>query len=100
MKVASGSNPQSWKDIYANGRKMNENCALQFIGPHIDKKGRPFAKISKTEVAETVQRWNNTLIGNVMRDKPFYLHHKACVIDFGNQRGHRKFFQGRTSISS
>jgi len=33
----------------------------------------------KTEIAENIDRWANTLVGYVMGSKPFFLHIKACV---------------------
>lgn len=46
---AAGSHTQSWKDIYVQGRRMTNDCALELIAPEINKEGKHFAKIYKLE---------------------------------------------------
>jgi len=36
-------------------------------------------KINKTEIDDNINRWDNTLVGYILGDKPYYVHLKACV---------------------
>ena len=52
---------------------------MEFITPVKDKEGNPFALIPKVEILKNVKKWQNTLVGYVIGDKPFYMNLKACV---------------------
>ncbi|XP_020250145.1 uncharacterized protein LOC109827551 [Asparagus officinalis] len=41
--------------------------------------GMQYATIPRSEILLNVEKWNNTLIGYVLGDKPFYSHLKGCV---------------------
>ncbi|XP_020266255.1 uncharacterized protein LOC109841719 [Asparagus officinalis] len=61
------------------GREVNQNCSLKFFPPSIDSNGLLYAEIPRSEILINVDKWNNTLIGYVLGDKPFYSHLKGCV---------------------
>ncbi|XP_020243286.1 uncharacterized protein LOC109821513 [Asparagus officinalis] len=61
------------------GREVNQNCSLEYFPPSIDSKGQLYATIPRSEILLNVDKWNNTLIGYVLGDKPFYSHLKGCV---------------------
>ncbi|XP_020251080.1 uncharacterized protein LOC109828511 [Asparagus officinalis] len=69
----------SWKDICSMGREVNQNCSLQYFPPSVDSNGIQYASIPRSEILLNVDKWNNTLIGYVLGDKPFYSHLKGCV---------------------
>ncbi|XP_020258784.1 uncharacterized protein LOC109835211 [Asparagus officinalis] len=61
------------------GREVNQNCSLEYFPPSIDSNGLLYASIPRSEILLNVDKWNNTLIGYVLGDKPFYTHLKGCV---------------------
>ena len=79
LHFAPGSAPTSWKDICLIGRRLDDACKLSFIQPTKTTDGDYTAKIGKAEVESNAHKWENTLIGYVLGDKPSYSHVKACV---------------------
>ena len=66
-------------DICKLGRNLDEACKLNYIPLCAYASGNYYAKIDNSEIKANVQWWNNTLVGYVPGDKPFYIHLKACV---------------------
>ncbi|XP_020272316.1 uncharacterized protein LOC109847499 [Asparagus officinalis] len=60
-------------------REISPNCALEYFPPSTDSKGMKYASIPRFEIMLNVEKWNSTLIGYVLGDKPFYSHLKGCV---------------------
>ena len=77
LKFMPDSVSSSWKDICEQGRQMNSDSALEFIEPIKKSDGEQYASILRSEIAENIMMWSNTLVGYVMGNKPFYLHLKA-----------------------
>ena len=84
-KFIPGTSPTSWKDICTLGRNLTEDSKLSFIPPCVDDSGDCYAKIDRFEIDANIQKWDNTLVGYVLGDKPFYIHLKLVLLDFGNQ---------------
>jgi len=73
-RFQTGGAPTSWKDVCTMGRDIKDDCALEFFAPLSDDKGNQFAAIPRSVILENVNKWNNTLVGYVLGDKPFYSH--------------------------
>jgi len=61
------------------GRSINENCALKYFPSNVDSEGHQYASIPRSVILSNVDKWNNTLVGYVVGDKPFYSQLKGCV---------------------
>jgi len=61
------------------GRELDDACKLDFVPPLQTPEGKICAHISREEINHNVLRWNNTLVGYVLGNRPFYSHLKACV---------------------
>ena len=79
LKFGPGSSSSSWKDVCIQGRKLGAGCELEFIEPVKNPEGKEYVAILRTEIAENIGRWSNTLVEYVVGDKPFYMHLKACI---------------------
>ena len=67
------------KDIHVMGRNLEDQSKLTYVPPHTKSDGINFASINGAEIDININKWNNTLVGCVLGEKPYFLHLKACV---------------------
>ena len=61
------------------GRKLDEGCKLDFVAP-LSSDESFFAQIKQSEIDDNINKWDNTLVGYVLGEKPYFFHLKACVM--------------------
>ena len=61
------------------GRKLEEDCKLNFAKPLSSSNGNIYTWTDKAEIDDNINRWDNTLVGYVLGEKSYYFHLKACV---------------------
>ena len=60
-------------------KKHYDDCVFEFIAPEKSLEGKMFWNIPKSEIFASVEKWQNTLVGYVAGNRPFYVHLKTCV---------------------
>lgn len=52
---------------------------MKFIPPLKSNDGSLYAPITREELDENISKWQDTLVGYILCDRPFYSHLRPCV---------------------
>jgi len=58
------------------GRKLDEGCKLDFVAP-LSSDESFFAQIKQSEIDDNINKWDNTLVGYVLGEKPYFFSSKS-----------------------